>query len=47
MIPVFTALVPALQIHWGGWWDSGSDGSYAGNGGYGGGTYGSVGGSWS
>jgi hypothetical protein len=50
MNPVFTALVPALQIHWGGWWDSGSGGSYAGNGGYGGyggGSYGSGGGSWS
>lgn len=42
MNPVFTALVPALQIHWGGWWDSGSE---SWGGGYGG-SYGS-GGSWS
>ena len=30
MNPVFTALVPALQIHWGGWWDSNSGGSWGG-----------------
>ncbi len=46
MNPVFTALVPALQVHWGSWWDTGSGGTYAGNGGYGGGSYGS-GGTWS
>ncbi len=45
MNPVFQALVPAMQIWWGGWWwDSWSD-SY----GYGGGSYSSFsgGGSWS
>ena len=31
MNPVFTALVPALQISWGGWWDSNSGGSYGGS----------------
>jgi hypothetical protein len=49
MNPVFRALVPALQVPWGNWWDAGSDdtwsgyGGYGGNGGYGGGS----GGSWS
>ena len=45
MNPVFTALIPSLQVHLGSWWDSGSGGTYAGNGGYGG--CGSGGGSWS
>ena len=43
MNPVFTVLVPAFQIHWGGWWDSDSGGTCAGNAGYG--SYGSGGGS--
>lgn len=45
MNPVFTALVPAMQVWWGGWYTSGDgDTWYGGYGGYGGG---SGGGSWS
>ena len=45
MNPVFTALVPAMQVWWGGWYTSGDgDTWYGGYDGYGGG---SGGGSWS
>ena len=46
MNPVFTALVPALHISWGPWWDSSSGSWGGGYGGYGG-SYGSAGESWS
>jgi hypothetical protein len=46
MNPVFTALVPAVQVWWGNWWTSGDGDTWNGGGGYGGGSY-SGGGSWS
>jgi hypothetical protein len=44
MNPVFTALVPAVQVWWGNWWTTGDGATW--DGGYGGGSY-SGGGSWS
>lgn len=47
MNPVFTALVPAVQVWWGGWYTSGDgDTWYGGHGGGNSGGY-SGGGSWS